>query len=246
MTVPSSTTDATAMDSIAALGALDPAQPGHAAAAAIRAHRVVAILRGVPPRQVVPTAQALAAGGIAALEITFDGLGAQQLDRTATAIAETVAAVGGRVAVGAGTVLTNAQLDAARRAGASFIVSPDTNPKIIAATRAAGLASLPGAATATECLTAVRAGATFVKLFPAREFGPAYLNALLSPLPWLPIVAVGGVGVDNATDFLDAGAVGLGVGGRLVDKDLIASGQYDQIEAQAAALTSITRREVTR
>lgn len=225
---------------------LGPAEPGHAAASAIRAHGVVAILRGIPPRQVVPTAHALAAGGIRAMEITFDGFSVQAVHATATSIADATSAVGDRVAVGAGTVITTEQLEAARQAGARFIVSPDTNTQIIEASRAAGLASLPGAATASECLTAVRAGATFVKLFPASELGVGYLRALLSPLPWLPLVAVGGVGLDNAADFLRAGAIALGIGGRLVDKQLIASGRFDQIEARAAELTAITRTVVTR
>ncbi|MDR2930936.1 MAG: bifunctional 4-hydroxy-2-oxoglutarate aldolase/2-dehydro-3-deoxy-phosphogluconate aldolase [Propionibacteriaceae bacterium] len=236
-----SSTPSTATNPIAS-GLIQPianTEIGYQAAQSIHAHGIVAIIRGIEVTRVAATAQALAAGGVTAMEVTFDGFDAAAIDRTARAVNSIAATLGDQVAVGAGTVLTLPQLAAAREAGASFVVSPDTNPEIISEARSHGLAALPGAATATECLQAVRAGATFVKLFPAAALGSAYLTALRSPLPWLPIVVVGGVGADNVKEFLDAGAIGLGVGGRLVDKSLIAAEKYDLITERAAELVHI-------
>ena len=200
---------------------------------AVSATRIVAIIRGIDVDRIVPAAQALAVGGIRALEVTFPGTDAQAVSTISRAIADMVAELPPDVAVGAGTVLTPDQLESAIAAGASFIVSPDTNPEIIRATREAGLASLPGAMTATECLAAYRAGATFVKVFPAGRLGPGYIKDLRGPLPWIPFMAVGAVGLENAKAFLDAGCVGLGIGGSLVKKSLIQAGRYDELSQLA-------------
>jgi 2-dehydro-3-deoxyphosphogluconate aldolase/(4S)-4-hydroxy-2-oxoglutarate aldolase len=209
--------------------------------AAVNATRVVAIIRGIDVDRIVPTARALAAGGVRALEVTFPGTGAEAVDSIAGTVATLVAGLPPEVAVGAGTVVTREQLRAAVQAGASFIVSPDTNPEIIEATRDAGLASLPGAMTATECLAAHRAGATFVKVFPAGRLGPGYIKDLRGPLSWISFMAVGAVDLDNARAFLDAGCVGLGIGGSLVRQDLVRAGRYDELTNLAARYLDITK-----
>ena len=225
--------------------AFSPGEPGRIAFDAVSEHKIVAIIRGLSVSQAVAAALALAAGGIRALEVTFGGVTVPQIESTASAIAEIGSILPPAVAVGAGTVLTTGQLAAAREAGARFIVSPDTNPEVIQATRRAGLASFPGAASATECVDAWRAGATMVKLFPAGSLGLDYFRALRGPLPWLPLMAVGGIDLTNAADFLSAGASGLGVGGRLVDKAWIAAGDLDRVTDIASQFTRIAKEGST-
>ena len=135
--------------------------------------------------------------------------------------------------MGAGTVTTLEMLDAAYQAGAKFIVSPDMNPEIIAKTAELGLVSMPGAMTPTEILAAYRAGADFVKVFPATSLGAAYVKAVRGPFNHIPLLAVGGVNEKNVDEFIKAGAVGAGVGGNLVNKDWIAAGEFDKITALA-------------
>ncbi|MGC3954802.1 MAG: bifunctional 4-hydroxy-2-oxoglutarate aldolase/2-dehydro-3-deoxy-phosphogluconate aldolase [Propionicimonas sp.] len=216
---------------------------GHPVADLIRAHRVVAIVRGLTTEQTLRTTAALAEAGIVVLEVTFAAETPAAVAENAATISRLLAEFGDRLTIGAGTVTTLSQLAAAESAGARFVVSPNTDPAIIAAARERGLAVLPGALTPSEAIAARRAGAHLVKLFPAEQLGPGYLKALRGPLPQIPFVAVGGIRADNARAFLDAGAVGLGVGGRMVSRALADAGQYDQMAAAARALlTSIDER----
>ena len=138
---------------------------------------------------------------------------------------------------GAGTVTSVHMLELAKNAGAQFVVSPDTNEAVIRATVAAGMVSMPGALTPTEILTAHSYGADFVKLFPAATQGIAYFKAVTAPLNHIRLLAVGGVNEKNTADFLAAGAVGVGVGGNLVNKTWIANGEFDKIVAVAKEFT---------
>lgn len=209
---------------------------GHPIADLISAHRVVAIARGLTPEQTVRTASALAGAGIRVLEVTFAAESTEGLADNAATITRLLAEFGDLLAIGAGTVTTMAQLDTAEAAGASFIVSPHTDPEIISAARGRGLAVLPGAMTPSEALTAHRAGAHLVKVFPVDQLGPGYLKALRGPLPHIPLVAVGGIQAANARAFLEAGAAGLGVGGRMVSRTLADAGEYAAMAASARAL----------
>lgn len=151
----------------------------------------------------------LIADGVAVLEITFDG----------AAAAGDLSAVRARVAegavVGAGTIRTPDQLRAAHDAGAAFAVSPVFDPVVLAAACEAGLPFVPGAATPTEADAAWRAGATFVKLFPASSLGPGFVRELRGPLPEIETIVTGGVDGSNAGAFLDAGAAAVGIGSAL-------------------------------
>lgn len=217
---------------------------GHPVADLIGTHRVVAIVRGLTPEQTVRTTAALADAGIRVLEVTFASEAAEAVAANAATIARLLAEFGDRVTIGAGTVTTPEQLAAAIAAGAAFIVAPNTDPGIITAARSRGLAVLPGAMTPSEAVAAHRAGAHLVKLFPAEQLGPGYLKALRGPLSYIPFVAVGGIRAENARDFLDAGAVGLGVGGRMVSRALADAGEYAQMAASARALLrSIDERD---
>ena len=118
-------------------------------------------------------------------------------------------------------------------AGGEFMVTPSVNPKLIARASAAGLATMPGAFTPTEIVTAHEAGADIVKVFPVRSLGPQYVKDVLAPLKHISLMAVGGVNPDNAADYLKAGCVGVGASGSLVNKEWIAAGEWSKIAAEA-------------
>ncbi len=171
---------------------------------------LVAILRGVEPGEVVAHCEALQAAGIRAVEIPMNS--PSPLD----SVARAVAAVGDRMAVGAGTVLTVAAVDGLKAAGGVYMVSPDVDPPVLAHAVAVGLDTLPGFATATEAFAAVAAGARRLKLFPAATYGPGHLKALKAVLPReVGVWAVGGVGPAQMADWKAAGAAGFGLGSEL-------------------------------
>ena len=204
----------------------------------IRQHKVIAILRGLNTQQAVSAAQALYDGGIALVEVTFDQSHPESFFSTAEAIFAIREAMGNRMLVGAGTVTTPKLVDMAYQAGATYIISPDTDWNVIARTKELGMVSIPGAFTATEVKQAYCAGADFVKLFPAST--AEYLKALCAPLSHIPFLAVGGVNAQNAAEFLKAGAVGVGLGSCLVNKKWVQNGEYEKITEEARLLLKNT------
>lgn len=181
------------------------------AADAIRAHRLIAVLRQVMPREaLLALVTELADAGVRVFEVTMDSD-----DAAADVMAcRRVLPLDGPDAcvVGAGTVRTLDRLHAARDAGASFAVAPVLDLAILDAAVAAGFPFVPGAYTPTEADRAWRAGATFVKLFPGSSLGPAHIRELRGPLPEIETIVTGGIDATNAAAFLDAGAVAVGVG----------------------------------
>jgi len=147
--------------------------------------------------------------------------------------------VGDRAVLGAGTVLDIAAADEALAAGAAFIVSPHTDTELVREMAARGVVCIPGALTPSEVLSAWRAGASVVKLFPAGPVGAGYLKDLRGPLADIPLLPTGGVTLDNAATFIAAGAWGLGLGSALVAPDLVASGRFDELTRRAAAFARI-------
>jgi 2-dehydro-3-deoxyphosphogluconate aldolase/(4S)-4-hydroxy-2-oxoglutarate aldolase len=204
---------------------------------AIEEHKIIAIIRGVPREKLVDLAKALYRGGIRLLEITYSANGSVSDTDTAESIAELVNAMGDRMYIGAGTVLTVEQVSLTAKAGGSFIISPNVDEDVISATVKLGLVSMPGALTPTEICQAHKYGADFVKLFPAGTQGTAYFKAVTAPLNHIRLLAVGGVNEKNIADFMAAGAVGAGVGGNLVNKTWIANGEFDKITALAKEFT---------
>jgi 2-dehydro-3-deoxyphosphogluconate aldolase/(4S)-4-hydroxy-2-oxoglutarate aldolase len=190
----------------------------------------VAVVRLPEYGAAVEVTRALRAGGIVVLEFTLTGQGA--LD----AISRSRADSGAGASVGAGTVLTGAEARDVIAAGAQFVVTPVVAPEVIEVCIAAGVPCLCGAQTATEALAAHTNGAEFVKVFPARLGGPAFIRDLLGPLPFLKIVPTGGIEASNARAYLDAGAVAVGSGSSLIPKAAVAAGDWGEITTRAREL----------
>lgn len=172
---------------------------------------LIAIIRGAfSPAELLTTAEALLEGGVQVLEVTLNTTQALEgIERLRRHLA-------GCALVGAGTVRTRGDVDAALDAGAQFLVSPNLDPASIAHSREREALHLPGIFTASEAEVAYRAGCGLVKLFPADALGPSYLRALRAPLNNIGFVPTGGVGADNLADYVRAGAVAFGVGSALV------------------------------
>jgi 2-dehydro-3-deoxyphosphogluconate aldolase / (4S)-4-hydroxy-2-oxoglutarate aldolase len=171
---------------------------------------VIAVLRGIDSERMLPIAQALYEGGIKAVEVTLNH------PDSIKSIALLDNEFGKDLLIGAGTVLNPDAARAAVSAGATFIISPSLNLKTIETTKRLGVVSIPGAYTPTEIVTAYENGADFVKVFPATALGPSFLKDMKGPLPHIPLIPTGGIHVGNAFEFLQAGAVAIGVGGSLV------------------------------
>lgn len=171
---------------------------------------VIAILRGVRPDEVSHHARALFEAGVRAIEVPLNS------PDPLASIARLAREFGETCVCGAGTVLTVAEVEAVAAVGGRLIVSPNTDPAVIARTVALGLASAPGVATATEAFAAIRAGARHLKLFPASTYGPGHLKQLKAVLPaQIPVLAVGGVGPADMAAWRAAGALGFGLGSEL-------------------------------
>lgn len=168
---------------------------------------LIAILRGITPREAVPIAHALVEAGITKIEVPLNSPDPYD------SIAAMITACGKDALIGAGTVLTEAQVHELARIGAQLVVSPDCNAQVIKATRAAGMLSYPGILTPTEAFAAIRAGASGLKLFPASLVGADGLKAMRAVLPpEMPVYAVGGVGPADFAIWRQAGAAGFGLG----------------------------------
>jgi len=196
---------------------------------------IVAILRFDDPAPLVEAVTALADGGIAVAEVTLTVPGALEVIR------EAKRKLGGRVLLGAGTVLDPETARAALLAGAEFIVSPHLNPDVIRLCRRYDRLVMPGAFTPTEVVAAWEAGADIVKVFPADVLGPGFLKALRGPLPQVKLMPTGGVDLSNATKYLTAGATCLGIGGQLVDPKAVAARDFSRITAMARQYVEIVR-----
>lgn len=192
-------------------------------------NKLVAISRKVAKEDIKNTAKALYEGGIRSLEITFDQSNPNCIEETVRSIEIVREVIGERMMIGAGTVLNVEQAIAAAKAGASFVLSPDTNVKVIDKVKDLGLISVPGAMTPSEIMVAWNHGADIVKLFPAGILTLAYYKSIKGPISHVPLMAVGGVELENMKSFLDAGFCSCGIGSNIVRNDLIASKRFNDL-----------------
>lgn len=191
-------------------------------------HKIVAIIRGARPGDVMDIVNAIRAGGICAVEITLNSADALSL------IKDIAAAMSNTMLVGAGTVLNAGSARAAVDAGAQFIISPSLDIETISVTKKMGIVSIPGAYTATEIVKAYEAGADIVKVFPASS--PQYIRDIRGPLSHIPLMPTGGVNLSNIKAFQQAGSVAFGIGSALVDsKQAVTKDYLAQLTTIAAA-----------
>jgi 2-dehydro-3-deoxyphosphogluconate aldolase/(4S)-4-hydroxy-2-oxoglutarate aldolase len=189
--------------------------------------KIIAILRGISEETAVPIAQALADGGIIFLEVTLNTEGALDMIRRIKAT------FGHKLRIGAGTVLNLSMAKEAAAAGAEYILSPNLNEAVIYYGQEQGIDVWPGTMTPTEIVRAYEAGAPAVKVFPMGSLGISYLKEIRAPLNHIPMIATGGVDLHNINEFLDAGAIAVGLGGNLVDKKHVLAGDYAAVELRA-------------
>ena len=197
---------------------------------------LIPVLRAISPELGHALVEAMMAGGVTVVEVTMTVPGAIGLLR------ELKHRHGDRLLLGSGTVTDAAQALATIEAGAEFVVSPSLHPEVIAKTKAMGKVSVPGALTPTEVITAWRAGADYVKVFPCSAMGGAsYLKALLAPFPDVKLIPTGGVTLVTAAEFWQAGARALGVGGDLVNAAAITVGRPEVVTNAARAYLEVIR-----
>jgi 2-dehydro-3-deoxyphosphogluconate aldolase/(4S)-4-hydroxy-2-oxoglutarate aldolase len=193
---------------------------------------VVAVIRLQDPARLRAVIDAIAAGGVRALEVTMT------VPRAIELIAEIAPTLPKGFLIGAGTVLDGPTATRAALAGAQFIVSPVFRKEVITAAHVRDVPAMPGCMTPTEILAASDAGADIVKVFPATALGPGFLKDVRAPLPHVRLMPTGGVTIDNAGDWIRAGAVAIGVGSALLDAAAIAEGRYKVIEENARRIVA--------
>lgn len=196
---------------------------------------VVAVIRMKEPDRMRAVVDALADGGVRALEVTMT------VPRAVDVIREIAATLPGGFLLGAGTIVDAETTTRVIDAGAQFVVSPVFRPAVIVAAHERDVPAMPGCMTPTEILAAWDAGADVVKVFPATGLGPGFLKDVRGPLPHVKLMPTGGVTLDNAGDWIRAGAVAVGVGTALLDANAIASGNYQLLTANARRIIDNVR-----
>lgn len=207
---------------------------------ALRSGRIVAVLRASSAEHFVAATDVLISEGIRVIEVTLTTQGGVDALRSIAGSAPP------GVAVGAGSVMSVSQAEMAMDAGAQFLVSPVTQPDVLAAGRTVGVPTYPGALTPTEISAASQAGAPLVKLFPASAVGPGYLKDVHGPMPGIEIMPTGGITLTDIATWLEAGAIAVGLGGPLLG-DALVGGSFDDLADRARqAVAAVPDSEGTR
>jgi 2-dehydro-3-deoxyphosphogluconate aldolase/(4S)-4-hydroxy-2-oxoglutarate aldolase len=202
---------------------------------AILKEKIIAVIRMSDAARLFDVIETLKASGIRIIEITMTVPGALDI------IQKLAAAKPEGILIGAGTVLDADTAAAAIWSGADFVVSPLADPGMIAACRAHGTLVAPGAFTPAEIVAAWDRGADIVKVFPATSLGPQYFRDLKGPFPQLRLMPTGGVTIENARAFIEAGACAVGIGTALVDKKSVAAGDWNALSGRAKQLVEALR-----
>ena len=205
----------------------------------VREKKIIVIARGVEKEKLIPLTEALYEGGIRLLETTYSADGKISDDETAENIKMLSSHFDGRMYIGAGTVLTDKQIELTKNAGGKFIISPDTNGAVIKKTRELGMVSIPGALTPSEMQSAHLYGADFVKLFPVCSLGTEYVKLIKTPLSHIELLAVGGIQQNDMAEYLAAGVSGFCIGSNIIDKNALAKNNYKAITELAKEFVSI-------
>jgi 2-dehydro-3-deoxyphosphogluconate aldolase/(4S)-4-hydroxy-2-oxoglutarate aldolase len=203
---------------------------------ALLAHKVIAVIRIPDAARIFDVIEALRKGGVKLLEITMTVPGALDI------IQKLAVSKPDGVLIGAGTVLDADTAAAAIWSGADFVVSPVADPGMIAACRTHDTLVAPGAFTPAEIVAAWDRGADIVKVFPATSLGPQYFRDLRGPFPQLRLMPTGGVNIENARAFIEAGACAVGIGTALVDQKTVAAGDWDALTERARRLVESLRK----
>ncbi|HHY88061.1 MAG TPA: bifunctional 4-hydroxy-2-oxoglutarate aldolase/2-dehydro-3-deoxy-phosphogluconate aldolase [Chloroflexi bacterium] len=194
---------------------------------------LLAVLRGPSPELTVRMVEALAAGGVYGIEITYSTPNAEAV------VAELAEKFGDRILLGMGTLIRPEQAASAKAAGAQFLVSPVCDPELVRAMVATGLPVMAGALTPTEVLQAHQLGSDVVKIFPGSMTGPSYIKALKGPFPYIRMMPTGGVNAGNIADWFAAGVVAVGAGSELCPPKLAKEGRFDEISERAREFVRI-------
>lgn len=201
----------------------------------INEEKIVAIIRSSSSDKLESTVKSLYDGGIRMVEVTMNTPGALNG-------IERIKALYPDMLVGAGTVLDAETARMSILSGASFILSPTLKESTIEMANRYNVLMIPGVFTPTEVLLAHEYGAKMVKVFPIRSLGPSYITDLSGPLPYIKTMAVGGISLENAEEYLKVGANSLGIGSSLVDDKLIQKGDFREIEKRAASFVKIVNK----
>jgi len=196
---------------------------------------LLAVIRGPSPELTLQMVDALVAGGVTGIEITYSTPNAEWV------VAELHKKYGEQILLGMGTLTEPAQAERARAAGAVFLVSPVCEPELVKAMVATGLVVMAGALTPTEVLQAYRLGSDVVKVFPGVLGGPGYIKALKGPFPTIPMMPTGGVSAGNVADWFAAGVVAVGAGSELCPPQLAREGKFDEISRRASEMVGVVR-----
>lgn len=208
----------------------------------IEAEKIIMIVRGTYGEDLYKLVSAVHEGGINFVEVTFDQKNDDPIIKTAEAITMIKERFNGEVHVGAGTVLNVQQVKAAYAAGAEYIISPNTNEKVIKASVEHGLISIPGALTPSEIADAHDWGADFIKLFPGGTMGIKYAKDIMAPLGHVKYLATAGINEEVFEEYLKIGFSGAGISGRLTEKSLINEGNFSEFTTRAKAFTEIAKK----
>ena len=207
----------------------------------IKKEGLIVIVRGIDKNKLIPLAQAMYDGGVRLLEVTYSANGAVSDEETAENIHALCNHFGEKMYIGAGTVLTEKQVELTKEAGGGFIISPNTKERVIKRTAELDMVSIPGAFSPSEIEAAHEFGADFVKLFPVTNLGTEYVKAVKAPLSHIDLLAVGGIDLDNIPLYKQAGVCGFGIGSNITDKSMIANEDWQGIAELAGRYSSAAK-----